>query len=468
MTLRAKLITFWAVLIVVLVGMFIVMAKDFYELADLPAQRKALALKTMNALTEARAACGSASADVDSPVLKELFDKLGSDPDFAAAYVSDENGELLASAGQAAVLLKRTNLLVVGEAVEIEDQWVAGTAELNLEGSAFGSIGVAYSFERVRAARRQAVSSFTILLLAAMVALAASVMYSTRVTAPLRAMTRVATRVAEGDLSAQLSLPPPRGDEIGAMRSAFLRMIENLRELLFQLSRTASQVDIASARILETSRNQEAGALQQCSSTVETRRTMESLLQAGSSIGTVSGVVLRNAEMTLHNSRKVEEGIETLSRHTDRITEILELIKDIANKSDLLALYAALEGVRTGEAGEGFSRVGEQMQGLADSVMGSIRDIRTLTDDIRHANTAAVYATNEAIQLAAETTVSARQINQVIQEQNAATHQATQAMDIVASVAHETAAGGKATVDATAEFVTLSKRLLATVSQFRQ
>jgi len=71
--------------------------------------------------------------------------------------------------------------------------------------------------------------------------------------------------------------------------------------------------------------------------------------------------VRRHAEDNREHHRQVDENLALLVSHTQRIGEALDVIKDIANKTDLLALNAALEGTKAGEAGRGFSIVATQM-----------------------------------------------------------------------------------------------------------
>ena len=120
---------------------------------------------------------------------------------------------------------------------------------------------------------------------------------------------------------------------------------------------------------------------------------MDSLLNSAHQIASVSGTVLTNAEHTHSNSQLIAERITELAGHTQRISVFLDVIRDIANKTDLLALNAALEGTRAGEAGRGFSLVASQMQRLTVSVMDSVEDIKGLTADIREATSSSVLAT---------------------------------------------------------------------------
>jgi methyl-accepting chemotaxis protein len=193
---------------------------------------------------------------------------------------------------------------------------------------------------------------------------------------------------------------------------------------------------------------------------------MDSLLESARQISDTAQSVLRNAEQTQQNSRLMGERIAVLSSHTQRIAEILQVIKEIANKSDLLALNAALEGTKAGEAGRGFSLVANQMQRLAENVMDSVRNIKDLTNTITEATRATVLATEETTKLSSDTTRSARQIALIVNQQQAGTEQVTRAMEDVAHVARQTAAGGKEIVASTRDLTQLSERLRAIVDQF--
>jgi methyl-accepting chemotaxis protein len=177
--------------------------------------------------------------------------------------------------------------------------------------------------------------------------------------------------------------------------------------------------------------------------------------------------VLANAESTQRNNQIITERIGELTARSQRIVEILEVIKDIANKSELLALNAALEGTKAGEAGRGFSLVATQMQRLAENVMGSVRDIKTLTAAIREATSASVLATEEGAKLAADTTRSARQIAEIVEAQQGGTEQVTEVMDEVAEIARQSANGSREAVGAVQSLSTLADQLDVLIEQFR-
>jgi hypothetical protein len=93
--------------------------------------------------------------------------------------------------------------------------------------------------------------------------------------------------------------------------------------------------------------------------------------------------------------------------------EILEMIREIADRLDLLALNASLEGTRAGEAGKGFQLVAGEIRRLAERVTASVRDIKEMVGEVRASSSATVLVTEESRKLAESTTTSARQISLV-------------------------------------------------------
>ncbi len=243
--------------------------------------------------------------------------------------------------------------------------------------------------------------------------------------------------------------------------------IAAMEDIASKVAGTAVEIQAAAKEIFASSRQQEHGATEQSSAVEETRRTLQGLLESGRQITTAAQAVLKNAEATQRTNQTIAERIGNLSTRTSRITEILEVIKDIATKSELLALNAALEGTKAGEAGRGFSLVATQMQRLAENVMGAVGDIKTLTNDIREATGASVFATEEAKKVAADTTRSAQQIALIIQQQQSGTEQVFGAMDDVAKIAQQTAGGSKQAVEAIGGLLQLSDQFEQLVKLFR-
>lgn len=207
-----------------------------------------------------------------------------------------------------------------------------------------------------------------------------------------------------------------------------------------QIRVTSSQVAGASTDILAASQEQEVAGAQQSASVEEVRRTVESLLEAAGHIAQSAVEVTATAERTRETTDETATKIRELSAHAGRISEILETIRDIADRTDLLALNAALEATRAGEAGRSFSLVASEMRKLAERVTSALVDVRSLVADIRTSSAATVIATEDNCKLIESTTDSAKQITLAIQQQRTATAQVSQSMVEIAQVVTESVA----------------------------
>ena len=111
---------------------------------------------------------------------------------------------------------------------------------------------------------------------------------------------------------------------------------------------------------------------------------------------------MESMEKVRHNAVEVDDAIGKLSKRVERIGTVVEVIDEIADRSDLLALNAALEGAKAGEAGRGFSIVAAEMRRLAENVMESTKEIKNLITEIRESTHAAKEASDGNKRMAAE------------------------------------------------------------------
>jgi methyl-accepting chemotaxis protein len=243
----------------------------------------------------------------------------------------------------------------------------------------------------------------------------------------LRLLARRTNEVSKGALDVEIDV---RGD----LGDAFRGQVESLREIVGHIARSAAQLASAASEMYAATQEQEATAQQQSVGVEEVSRTMASLLVAATHVTESTMGVLTRAERTRETTTRTAERIAELSAHASRIGEILETIREIADRSDLLALNASLEGTRAGEAGRGFALVAGEMRKLAERITASVIDIKKLVSDVRASVSSTVIATEESTRLAEGTTESARQINLVTQQQRSGTEQAGQSMRDVASM----------------------------------
>jgi methyl-accepting chemotaxis protein len=186
---------------------------------------------------------------------------------------------------------------------------------------------------------------------------------------------------------------------------------------------------------------------------------MEVMLASAQQIAENSSAVLGNAERTVAGNRDVAQRIRELNSHAEKVAEILAAIMQVADRTDLLALNAALEGTKAGEAGRGFTLVAAEMRRLAESVMESVAGIRRLMNDMRSASHSAVQAGQEGIALSEETTRSARDIALVTQQQRKATEQVGRSMDDMAATVSEAMSSTRQTASTASDLVKAALRL---------
>jgi methyl-accepting chemotaxis protein len=217
-----------------------------------------------------------------------------------------------------------------------------------------------------------------------------------------------------------------------------------------------------STELIGAAREQESSVAQEAAAIDETRRAMETLMATAQQIAESSSAVLGRAERALEGNREIAQRIRELNANAEGVAEILASIMQVADRTDLLALNAALEGTRAGEAGKGFTLVAAEMRSLAESVMESVTNIRKLLKEVRDASQLAVEASKGGTTLSEHTTDSAREIALITQQQRKATTQVDQAMEEMTQLLHHTIASIKQATSS-AESLSRVSRAIATI-----
>lgn len=276
----------------------------------------------------------------------------------------------------------------------------------------------------------------------------------------LRDLSAAAGALAKGDLQIRLE-----GE--GDVATAFRQMIDSLGKIVRQIHETSVLLAAAATEIYAASQEQEAAAASQSTAMVEIRQTMESLFEAAAHVSESVRGVLSNAERTLETTDRMVIRIGDLTTHAGRIGEILETIRDISDRSDLLALNGALEASRAGEAGRGFGLVAAEMRRLAERVMSSVHDVRSLVGDIRASGSSTMMATEDSKKLAASTTDAARQITLVTQQQRSGTEQVLQSVREIAETLTQSVAAMAQTRASAEQLKSQADKLSSLVLAFR-
>jgi methyl-accepting chemotaxis protein len=275
----------------------------------------------------------------------------------------------------------------------------------------------------------------------------------------MRGVSQAAHSIAKGDLRAVV-------EGTGELPDAFRSMLEGLRAMVQQIRETAVDLAAAATQIFAASQEQEAAAASQSSAMVEISRTMDSLSESAAHVSEAVQGVLGNAERTLQNTDDMVRRIGQLTSHANRIGEILEVIRDIADRSDLLALNGSLEASHAGEGGRGFALVASEMRRLAERVTASVSDVKKLVSDIRDSGSSTVMATEESKKLAEGTTDAARQITFVTQQQRSGTEQVSQSIKGIADVVSQAVSATTQTRSSAQGLKSQADRLSALVRRF--
>jgi methyl-accepting chemotaxis protein len=314
--------------------------------------------------------------------------------------------------------------------------------------------------------------------------------------------------VSHGDLTS-FQWTPIDDPVIDPLLDGFSKVIDTRRTFVREINEAALRLSSSSNQVLSASTQHETSSTEQAAAIHETTATMEELKHASAQIAENAGSVARVAEETLGAARAgrgaigefiqamqqirsdgvaVADSITKLSKRVERIGTVVEVIDEIADRSDLLALNAALEGSRAGEAGKGFSIVAAEMRRLAENVLDSTKEIKNLITEIREATAAAASAadasrtaTEQGERLGSvaasavegilagvqETSDAARVINLATQQQRTATEQVVASMAEIEDVTRQTTQASKQATSAAAELTQLASRLSDLIKRFK-
>ncbi len=275
----------------------------------------------------------------------------------------------------------------------------------------------------------------------------------------LRTLAGRAERIAQGDLTSHV-------EGNGDLTRVFNNMIGGLRELVEEILSSAVQVATSTEEMLHVLKAQEQSARHQAQRIRQAQLTVAGLFNSSDAIAASAQQVFKVAKETSDQTRQVGERIEDLNQHSGRIAEILHLIRDIADRSDLLALNASLEGARAGQAGKGFSLVAEEMRRLAENIMDSVGKSKSLINDISEASQSTAMACREGVIRAKETTDVAMQIKVVTQEQRENTGEVNRAMEDLSGLVTQGVVGIRQVTVAASELASLSVSLREMVERF--
>ena len=327
----------------------------------------------------------------------------------------------------------------------------------------------------------------------------------------VRSILRVAERaqtIAEGDLTGE-PMHMDSNDEVTSLAGSINRMQENLREMIRTMMEISGIVSEDSAKLsrsvnesfrrtkeqsLQT--QQAAAAMQEMSiSITEVSRHAQSAAttskQAASTArdgGSIVEQMLVSMQSIAESVRNTASTVQRLGKESEQIIRIVNVIEEIAQKTNLLALNAAIEAARAGEQGRGFAVVAGEVRRLAESTRNATSEIGKMVEDFQLHTRGAVDAMDagtQTVNLGVETTNRAGEaLKRIIQmadqvdsmiaqiaaasmQQAAAARQSSESVDAINQLGEESAASIPATNSIVESVEHGSKRLQEHIGKFR-
>ncbi|HXF93708.1 MAG TPA: methyl-accepting chemotaxis protein [Nitrospiraceae bacterium] len=329
------------------------------------------------------------------------------------------------------------------------------------------------------------------------------------VLAPLGNMTKISKDIAEGQGDLTKRVPVEGRDEIAQLGGYFNAFIDKLQKMIAKVAHVTDKVASASAELSATAEEIAKGAetlssraTQTATAVEEMNATVAEVAQNSSKAAGIAQETVKTAKdgrvivgETISGMKQLSDAvansatiISALGRSSDQIGQIVRVIEDIADQTNLLALNAAIEAARAGEQGRGFAVVADEVRKLAERTTKATKEISNMIREIQHNTKGAVDSmeegtqkvaggvdlvnrTGEALSRIAEmVTQSADMIRQIAvasEEQSVATQQIAGDIENVAKVSKESAVGANESAKASHDLSQLAAELQTIVSGFK-
>ena len=297
--------------------------------------------------------------------------------------------------------------------------------------------------------------------------------------AKVNQLMKVARAAAEGDLTVEVGV---RGDDdMGRLGEALARMIADLKNVIGQIMESASQfaegsrVVAESASYLSESAQNQAATVEEMSASIQ--QLSHAIVEINHNADAATGLADKTSHLAKQGGDSVEQAIEAMvliKKSSEQVSDIIQVISEIASQTNLLALNAAIEAARAGEHGLGFAVVADEVRKLAERSSAAAKEITALIKestrrvaDGAQLSEKAGESLSRIVQGVHETAASITKIAQATREQSEASAEVNKAIQNVTSITETNASSSEELSASAEELGAQSAALKNVISGFR-
>lgn len=276
---------------------------------------------------------------------------------------------------------------------------------------------------------------------------------SRNVVDPLCRTAKYMREIAEGEGDLSKELPVDGNDEVAMLADGFNRFVRSMRELVVQVSTSVHSVGASAEDLASTAehtsaaiRNQQMETTQIATAMTEMSSTVHEVAQNTAETARAAEVAEKQAERgqgvvtsavdsirgLVKEVQEASEIVQRVNKDSSRIGTVLDVIRGIAEQTNLLALNAAIEAARAGEQGRGFAVVADEVRSLARRTQESTEEIHEMIESLQSSVGDTVRAMDSSATRAQDSQEKADRVREVLQE-------ITQSMDSISQMSAQIA-----------------------------